>query len=65
MINARLKEGFTIDDFKDVIFFKYNQWVKKPKEFSNGVMSDNYYRPDTLFSTKFESYLQEYREKAK
>ncbi len=65
MINARLKEGFTIDDFKDVIFFKYNQWVKKPKEFSNGVMSDTYYRPETLFSTRFESYLQEYKEKAK
>lgn len=64
-ISARLKEGFTIDDFKDVIFYKYNQWVKKPVQFNNGVMSETYYRPDTLFSTNFENYLQEYREKSK
>jgi uncharacterized phage protein (TIGR02220 family) len=64
-ISARLKEGFTIDDFKDVIFYKYNQWVKKPVQFNNGVTSETYYRPDTLFSTNFENYLQEYREKSK
>ena len=65
-ISARLDEGFTIDDFKDVIFYKYNQWVKNPVEFNNGVMSDTYYRPDTLFSSKnFENYLQEYKEKSK
>lgn len=65
-ISARLKEGFTIDDLKDVIYFKYNQWVKKPIMFKNGVMSDTYYRPDTLFSSKnFENYLQEYKEKTK
>lgn len=64
-ISARLKEGFTVDDFKDVIFYKYNQWVKKPVQFNNGVTSETYYRPDTLFSTNFENYLQEYREKSK
>lgn len=66
LISARLKEGFTVDDFKDVIFFKYNQWVIKPFKFSNGVMSDTYYRPDTLFNSKnFENYLQEYKESLK
>ena len=66
IISARLKEGFTIDDFKDVIFYKYDQWVKKPFKFSNGVMSDTYYRPETLFNSKnFENYLQEYKEQAK
>ena len=66
IINARLKEGFSVDDFKDVIFYKYNQWVKKPIKFQNGVMSDTYYRPETLFCSKnFENYLQEYREKSK
>lgn len=66
IINARLKEGFTVDDFKDVIFYKYNQWVKKPVKFQNGVMSDTYYRPETLFCSKnFENYLQEYRDKSK
>ena len=64
-ITARLNEGFSVDDFKDVIFFKYNQWVKKPVKFQNGMMSDTYYRPDTLFSTNFENYLQEYKEKIK
>lgn len=64
-ISARLKEGFTVDDFKDVIFYKYNQWVKKPVQFNNGVTSETYYRPDTLFSTNFENYLQEYRKKSK
>jgi hypothetical protein len=24
-------------------------------------MSDKYYRPDTLFGTKFESYLENYK----
>lgn len=65
LINARLKEGFNVEDFKDVIFYKYNQWVKKPIQFKNGVMSDTYYRPETLFSNNFESYLQEYKEKSK
>ena len=65
IISARLKEGFTVDDFKDVIFFKYNQWEKSPYKFSNGVMSDTYYRPETLFNSKnFENYLQEYRKQA-
>ena len=64
-ISARLNEGFTVDDLKDVIFYKYNEWVKKPVMFKNGVMSDTYYRPDTLFSTNFENYLQEYKTKTK
>lgn len=64
-ITARFKDGFTVDDLKDVIFFKYNQWVKKPVKFTNGMMSDTYYRPDTLFSTHFENYLQEYKESIK
>lgn len=62
MINARFKEGFTIDDFKDVIFSKYRDWVVEPYTFKNGVMSDTYYRPNTLFSgDNFESYLQSYK----
>lgn len=66
LISARLKEGFTVDEFKDVIFYKYNEWVEKPFKFSNGVMSDTYYRPETLFNSKnFENYLQEYNESIK
>lgn len=51
-ISARLKEGFTLEDFKAVIDHKKEQWYTDPK------MSP-YLRPQTLFGTKFESYLQE------
>ena len=48
-INARLKEGYTVDDFKKVIDRKAEEW-------QNTEMS-KYLRPDTLFGAKFESYL--------
>jgi uncharacterized phage protein (TIGR02220 family) len=51
-ISARLAEGRTIDDFKKVIDIKCSKWMNDPK------MKD-YLRPDTLFGTKFESYLNE------
>lgn len=50
-INARLSEGFTVDDFKRVIDHKTEQWLNDAK------MSE-YLRPETLFCSKFESYLQ-------
>lgn len=49
-IRARLREGFTIDDFKTVIDGRVKAWANDPK------MSE-YLRPQTLFGTKFESYL--------
>lgn len=48
-INARLKEGFTEDDFIKVIDFKCEQWL--------GTKYEEYLRPETLFCTKFEGYL--------
>lgn len=51
-INARLNEGYTVDDFKKVIDIKVSQWVNDKK--FNG-----YLRPSTLFANKFESYLNE------
>lgn len=50
-INGRLKDGFGIDDFKRVIDIKCSKWL-------NTDMAD-YLRPITLFSQKFESYLNE------
>lgn len=50
-INARYKEGFTLDDFKKVIDIKCAQWL--------GTDMEKYLRPETLFGTKFESYLNE------
>lgn len=49
-INARLNEGFNIDDFKTVIDKQTNKWLDDQK------MND-YLRPETLFGTKFEGYL--------
>ncbi len=51
-IKARLKEGFTVEDFKTVIDKKCSEWLNDPQ-------MTNYLRPETLFSTKFESYLQQ------
>ena len=65
MINARLIEGFTLDDFKDVIYSKYEEWYVKDKIWNNGQHSKDYYRPNTLFSTNFESYLEKYRQEIK
>lgn len=53
LINSRLKEGFSVDDFKKVIDIKSKQWLQDPKMCA-------YLRPETLFGTKFESYLNEW-----
>jgi len=50
-INARLNEDFTLEDFKKVIDIKSSQWL--------GGEMEQYLRPQTLFGTKFESYLNE------
>lgn len=52
LIKARIKEGYTLEDFKSVIDKKTRAWLKDPK------MND-YLRPQTLFGTKFEGYLNE------
>lgn len=52
LIKARLREGFTVDDFKRVIDNKTKEWKQDPK-------MSKYLRPETLFGTKFESYLNE------
>ena len=48
-IHARLEEGFKLDDFKKVIDKKADEWI--------GTEYEPYLRPETLFGTKFESYL--------
>lgn len=50
-IKARLNEGFVYDDFVVVIDKKYSSWIKTDME--------KYLRPETLFGTKFQSYLNE------
>lgn len=51
-INARLNENYTVDDFKKVIDIKVANWKDDPK-------MSKYLRPQTLFSNKFEGYLNE------
>lgn len=50
-INARLKEGYTKDDFIKVISVKATKWL--------GTKFEDYLTPNTLFGNKFESYLNE------
>ena len=54
-ISARLKEGFTVEDFKKVIDVKAKSWI--------GTDFEKYLRPATLFGTKFENYLNEANKK--
>lgn len=51
LIKARMKEHFTIDDFKIVIDKKCSEWM--------GTKFEPYLRPETLFGTKFEGYLNQ------
>jgi predicted phage replisome organizer/uncharacterized phage protein (TIGR02220 family) len=51
-IKARINEGFELEDFKIVIDNKCSEWLKDKK-------MNQYLRPDTLFGTKFESYLNQ------
>jgi len=53
-INARLKEGFILEDFKYVIEVKWDEW--KGKFTKEGKNCEDWMRPITLFSTKFEGY---------
>lgn len=52
-IHARMDEGFSIEDFKTVIDKKCREWT--------GTDYEKYLRPETLFGTKFEGYLNQKR----
>lgn len=52
LIHARLAEGFTENDFRKVIDKKHCEWGNDPKMVK-------FLRPETLFGTKFESYLNQ------
>ena len=54
-INARVKEGYAVEDFKKVIDSKSREWL--------GTDFEKYLRPSTLFGTKFENYLNEANKK--
>ena len=50
-----MNEGFNLDDFKRVIDIKVDDW--------RGTEFEKYLRPETLFGTKFENYLNQNMEK--
>ena len=52
VIKARMNEGYTLEDFKTVIDKKFDKW-------NNDVKMKGFLRPETLFSTKFDRYLNE------
>lgn len=52
LVKARLKDSYTLEDFKAVIDKKCSEWVNSDME--------KYLRPSTLFNaSKFESYLNQ------
>lgn len=51
LIKTRIKEGFTFADFVNVIDKKFEEW--------HDTKFQTYLRPETLFGTKFESYLNQ------
>lgn len=52
LINARAKEGATTEDFQKVIRHMVAKW-------GNDAKMAQYLRPETLFGTKFEGYLND------
>ena len=52
LIKARWNEGFRLDDFKRVIDIKVAEWQNDSK-------MKKFIRPETLFSPKFEGYLNQ------
>ena len=54
LIQVLWKQGFQLQDFQKVIDNKTKDWIAHPKY-------SKYLRPETLFGTKFEGYLNEQR----
>ncbi len=52
LIKARVKDGYSLNDFIIVIDNKVSQWIFDDK-------MSKYLRPETLFGNKFDKYLNE------
>lgn len=54
LIRDRIEEGYSVEDFKEVILKKYKEW--------SGTIYAKYIRPSTLFKeSKFDEYLNQKR----
>ena len=58
LIRARINDGYVVDDFKKVINNQCDEWLQND-QFSK------FLRPQTLFGTKFDSYLNNSKTKVK
>lgn len=54
-IHARWRDGFRLNDFKQVVDVKTAEWMDTDM--------DKFLRPKTLFGTKFEDYLNQVKKK--
>jgi uncharacterized phage protein (TIGR02220 family) len=59
LVSARMNEGFKVEDFQTVIDNKVDEWGKPPKPGAKDMRP--FIRPETLFGTKFEAYLNQRR----
>lgn len=60
LIKKRFEDGYSVDDFKDVIFIKYLDFVEN-EYLINNKKSIYYYQPETLFCSKnFAKYKHQY-----
>jgi uncharacterized phage protein (TIGR02220 family) len=51
-ISARWREGFRLEDFKNVIDYKVDEWIDSEK-------MRKYLRPQTLFNQKMDWYVNQ------
>ena len=51
-LSTRFSEGYTVEDAKKVIDIKFAEWIGDEK-------MKQYIRPATLFSDKFDTYLNQ------
>lgn len=59
LIRARWNDGYRFDDFIKVIDNKVADWKGTGVTFSGGQLAENYLQPSTLFSRKFDKYLNQ------
>lgn len=59
LIRARWNDGYRFDDFVKVIDNMVAEWKGTGFTFSSGELAEKYLRPSTLFSKKFDKYLNQ------
>lgn len=64
LLTARIKEGYTLEQFEKAIYYAYHKFIDNEFTGINGKSSKQYYRPSTIFApTNFDNYVNEYEKK--